>query len=234
MNAGHTDLFTATRSNPKAPFGNVEPLEGVNISSFQSDPTLTKDGLVLFFTSFGQAPGSSRIHYATRPNVNVAFTYVGPAPGLNDSTVSDLSPFLREDGAVLYFSSYRVSAEDSDIYRASWNGVSFDVPIAIEELASPFLEYGPVVTPDDRTIYFVSTRPDSLSQGVGDIWMATREKTDDQFSQPTIVSEVSTAGRDIPSFITRDGCKLYFFVDYTGTANPNGFISQFVAEKPVH
>jgi hypothetical protein len=100
----------------------------------------------------------------------------------------------------------------------------------VSELNTIVQDADAVVTPDDLTIYFDSTRPGGNPQSVGDMWTATRANTQDRFPPPTNVAELNGLSHVIPTFITRDGCKLYFsFEDGT---YPGSLIAAYVAEKP--
>jgi hypothetical protein len=204
------DLYTATRPDPSSAFVGVAPLDGtgINTSDDENDPTVSGDGLTLVFgrSVFGQ---TISLHLATRPSVSMPFTYVGPI--FANSTASYWSPFLRQDGQVLYLSNRTDAGADSNVYRATPNGAGFDPPSPVAEINSSFADQNPVVTPDDLTMYFHSRRPPGNPQGPGRIWVATRTSTNEPFSQPTNVAELNSALDLYPSFVTADGCTLYFF-----------------------
>jgi hypothetical protein len=229
---GNSDLYTAARRTPTSPFGPVAPMggPGINTSAFEIDPTVSGDGLMLIFGRNALPNEVTHLYYATRTTTETSFAYLGLVPNVNDFAATELSPFLREDGQVLYFASTRSPAGDYDIYRAAWNGSSFDTPVPVSELNTSFRDTNPVVTPDDLTIYFNSTRPDGNSQGFADTWTATRASTSDPFSAPTNVVELNLPHQFTPTFVTRDGCSLYFQLnDFT---TPEGFFAAYVAEKP--
>jgi hypothetical protein len=231
---GNTDLYTAERPTPISPFGPVAPMggTGINTTGFEFDPTVSGDGLTLIFGRTPFPDEVTHLHYATRTPSEASFTYVGLVPNVNDFAASDASPFLREDGQVLYFASTRSSAGDSDIYRAAWNGSSFDTPVPVSEINASVQDGNPVVTPDDLTIYFGSARPDGNPQGLGDIWTATRVSTRDPFSAPTNVVELNSPHQGTPTFVTSDGCSLYFQLSDLASPTGGGFVAMYVAEKP--
>jgi hypothetical protein len=227
---GFNDIYTTTRAAEGAPFDTAVTLGGTTISSSDYDtaPTISADGLtILFGWSAGGTP--QHIAYATRTATSLPFSYVGAVPNVNDFSAEDRAPFLREDGQVLYFASSRVAGNDDDMFRATWNGSGFDTPGPLGELNTSFVDDAPVVTLDDLTLFFASTRPDANARGDLDIWRATRPSRSDQFSPPTIVVELNTAYADRPTFITRDGCTLYF--SRTAT-NPDEVHAEYVAHRP--
>lgn len=66
----------------------------------------------------------------------------------------------------------------------------------------------PVVTPDELTLYFGSNRPGGA--GNYDIYQATRPTVADGFGAPIALASLNTASLDAPSWISEDGCELYF------------------------
>jgi WD40-like Beta Propeller Repeat len=226
---GYSDLYTAKRVAPEAPFADITPLEGggINTAAEEFDPSVSGSGLTLVF---GRAqPGGDPVHLqlATRETTATPFTYIGPLVDVNGlDTTYDTTPFLRDDGQVLYFASDRVPENSTDIYRASSNGSTFHKPVEVSELNTSFSERSPVVSPDDLTIYFASDRTDGHALGQQDIWVATRASPSGPFSTPVNVSELNSPLLEVPNFVTHDGCALYF------SSNRDGFLGVYVAERP--
>jgi Tol biopolymer transport system component len=229
---GYHDLYTATRDTPSSPFENVTPLDGhaINTPGEDLDPTVSGDGLTLLWSN-GMAGGDPvHIRYATRAVDSVPFADHGLASTVNDlGHLLDTNPFLREDGRVLYFASNRVTEDSTDIYRAPWSDSSGDAggdpPAPVTELNTSFSEVAPVVTPDDLTIYFGSDRTDGNAQGDYDVWMATRTSVSEPFSAPVDVTELDSPSYDVPTFVTRDGCTLYF------SSTRDGALMAYVATR---
>jgi WD40-like Beta Propeller Repeat len=210
---GGTGMFTATRSAVDAEFTAIGRLPGQGLDApDEQGPTVTGDGLTLAF-SRSYPSGVGTLQYASRADSSAPFDYLGIIPNLSASTGQDQTPFFREDGRVLYFASSRVVAQQDDIYRSDRDGASYEMPAAVTELNSPFSDIGPAVTPDDLTIYFASDRPGPDAQGNRDIYVATRASSSLPFSRPRAVAELNTPGADVPSFVTRDNCTLYFYSD---------------------
>jgi hypothetical protein len=220
-------LYIANRATPDAPFGDVAPIGGsvsnalLNVAS----PTVSGDGLTIMFDMHGQ---TAHLYYGTRSRTSDPFAYAG-ALSVNDPAGNDWSPFLREDGNVLYFGSTRNAGNSEDIYRAEWSGSSFGPVVPIAELNTTFIESSPIVTPDDLTIYFGSSRPPASGHG-RDIWMANRASTSDPFSAPTNVGELNSPDLKDPTYVARGGCTLYFSTNNFSATRETG--AQYVAEKP--
>ncbi len=224
---GGYDLYVASRTGYGAPFGNVMPIPGARINSIYNDldPSISGDGLTLVFGTSKLDSTMARLEYATKPLPTVPFTDRGPALDPTDAVAyNDSTPFLREDGQVLYFSSIRMPETGTDIYRAYQNTSAFGAPEPVNDINSSSSEVYPVVSPTDLTIYFASDRLGG--QGDFDIWVATRDSLLDPFSGPRAVSELNSTTADFPSFVTSDGCTLYF------TSARSGYLAPYFATKP--
>jgi hypothetical protein len=211
--AGFEDIYTATRETPSSPFHNIAPIlgSGINTSDEELDPTVSGNGLTLVFARGRPMTDPVGLYYARRAFTSVPFADVALVPNVNDPNIRYHSfPFLREDGEVLYF-----AAGNADLYWAPREGFGLDAgygtPTPISELnAGGFSRIAPVVTPDGLTIYYASDRPDGGAQGDYDIWMATRASRNDPFSLPENVNALNSPSFDIPTFVSRSGCSLYF------------------------
>jgi hypothetical protein len=78
-------------------------------------------------------------------------------PELSTTAGTEATPALRADGLVIYFSQGS-GLDDRDLYvaRRTSTAEPFGAPEHIVELATPSDEADPWVSPDDRTLYFVS------------------------------------------------------------------------------
>jgi WD40-like Beta Propeller Repeat len=226
---GSSDLYSATRATPGSTLERVSPVAGIGINTAddEDNPTVSGEGLMLIFGRSQGLGNDTHLYYATRGSPSDPFNDMGLVPNVNVLNTVDKFPFLRQDGEALYFSSTRNFSANADVYRAAWNGSTFDTPVGVAELNTPYDDDAPVVAPDDLAIYFTSERPDPSAAGGQDIWMATRASTNEPFSRPTNVTELNSPDSDIPTFITADGCTLYF-------SSTRGRTSQaaWVATKP--
>jgi hypothetical protein len=221
------DLYTASRIDPKSAFSGPVLIPGLSVPGTQQfDPSVSGDGRTLIF-SRGQPSGNSAAHlYSATRELPYPFMDVQPMGTVDDpGTALDESPFLREDGLVLYFASSRVPANSTDIYNAARGDGGFMAPTPVTELNTANSELSPAVTPDDLTIFFASDRTDGRAQGQYDIWMGTRSSTAEMFSSVRDVGEVNSPALELPTFITRDGCTLYF------SSTRDGGLQPYVATK---
>ena len=205
--AGGFDLYQATRSSTSAQFDNVMPIPGVNTAGNERVPRMAANGLSMFaMTATAAAPGL-RISLATRANVTVAFTGLRVVGSVNNAT-NTVDPHLLPSGNVLYLASDL--AGNLDLYRSVKVNGAFSTPTLVSgvTLDTPAVENNPVVTPDELTLFFGSTRPGGT--GDYDIYEARRAAVADGFGAPVELKALNSAGADVPTWISPDGCNLYF------------------------
>jgi Tol biopolymer transport system component len=232
----YVQLYSVRRPTPADPFAYQTILSSMPPNG-EFRPTVSGDGLTLVFELASQYSTARHLYYASRAAVTDSFGDAGPPSCVNSSGIAgfnDFAAFLREDGQVLYFASNRANPGscsdptnlgscDNDIYSCP----AFGSPLPVAELNSSADDEAPVVTPDDLTIYFASTR--SPPAGGVHVWMAKRASTSERFSNPTIVQELNLPGTILlPTFVSRDGCSLYL----EGTLSSSVPWAVYVAQKP--
>jgi Tol biopolymer transport system component len=215
---GAADIYSATRSSIGDTWKGVTPLAGIDTSGGENDPSLSADGLTLYFARGGN------ILRATRATAQDTFGTPATVAELA-SGANDFGPYLIDDGSALYFSSTRASdAGVSQLYFAH--------PIADGGFTAVATVNGQgtggdnrfaAVTADQLVLYFGSTR--SGGQGAHDVWVATRGSTSLPFASPHVVAEVSSVDEDTPDWVSADRCRLYV------TSNRGGTYKLYVATK---
>jgi hypothetical protein len=199
-----------------------------NDSGWDFSPTLPGDGAIIYFESRGNNL-SWRIHQSVWDPAQQAFGSVDLVAGLgaSGSHGSDGGPYTLPSGEALYFHSDRFGM---NLMRAERIGTSFSHVTTVPITFPPGLIFTtacPVVAPDELTIYFVAQ--DSATRT--DIWTATRATKADSFGEAAPVVEVNTdLGNEVPSFISADGCRLYFDrnsnVPFGWTPPGNSFVAE--------
>ncbi|MHC4175229.1 MAG: protein kinase domain-containing protein, partial [Planctomycetota bacterium] len=104
-------------------------------------------------------------------------------PKVNSWTL-DSTPGISADGLSLYFSSVR-SGEWADLWVTTRATVSdlWDPPVILgPTINSPYTDDTPSISADGLTLYFGSYRPGG--HGTMDLWIATREMTEDEWGAP--------------------------------------------------
>jgi Tol biopolymer transport system component len=113
--AGRNDIWVARRTSDNAPFSTPELVEGVNSASADGFPSLSGDGLTLYFET--DRGGQIQIWTATRATKGAPFTGAAPVAAVN-SAGSDGDPEISADGRTLYFTSDRAGKGGYDIWFA--------------------------------------------------------------------------------------------------------------------
>jgi hypothetical protein len=205
--AGGFDIYQATRGSTAEPFGNVMPVQGINTAGDERTPRMTGNGLSMYAMIAASSFPGLHIALATRPNVTVAFSAMRTVANINNAT-NTADPYLLPSGNAMYLASDL--AGNLGLYRSVKVNGAFTTPTPVPgvDLDTPAVENNPVVTPDELTLFFGSTRPGGT--GDFDIYEARRAHVADGFGAPIELKGLDTAGADVPNWISPDGCNLYF------------------------
>ena len=113
---GESDLWTAQRASRSDAFGVPVALSEINTAGDETGPSLSPDGLTLFFVSDDASGlGSEDIWMATRPDANGPFEAPVNVAEVN-SDGSEIDPAISADGRELFFSA--VTSGSREIWRS--------------------------------------------------------------------------------------------------------------------
>ena len=174
--SGGGDLWVTKRVSGFEPWEtpeNLGPL--VNSTSADSEPSISADGLDLYFSS--ERPGGEGdmdLYVTTRPTKNDGWcTPVNLGSVVNSSSL-DMNPCISADGLALFFRSSRPGGYgSSDIYLTTRASTSdrWEEPVnlgpIINNSASQVAHY---VSPDGNTLYLDTGGP---SMGSYDFWQVS-------------------------------------------------------------
>jgi hypothetical protein len=216
------DLYTATRDSPTAPFGNIQSMgTGINVGVDELDPTVDREGRTLIFSRGRDTPGYPYALFGSTRPADVPFAGATALGGPFDMG-NDETPYLTASGN-LYFATSTASLS-FDLEVAPPTGAGYGPSLALlGTVNTGNEELNPVVTSDELTLYYASNRTDGQSMYADQelpayhVWTATRATTNDPFLSPRDLVEVNGAGSNFPTFVTDDGCTLYFSSDRGGT-----------------
>ncbi len=214
-------LFYATRAKRTDAFGALSLLLAAPGAYDDWGIAVSPDGLTGVISS--DRTGQDDMFVVTRPNTLSTFGNPGAASAINSAS-DEQSPRWSPDGKTFYFDSSRGGGNNRDLFRADATGAGFGAPTAITELNTAAIEAGPVLSPDELTIYFLSTRAPTTD---GDIYVATRVSKAAPFGTPKQVPNVNGPALDGPARLSSDGCALYM----SSTRN-GGRFDAFVARRP--
>ena len=202
-------------SNGFAEFGAPERVVIDGLDGDVRGPSITADGLVLYFSA--TVDGVVSIYEATRVSpASAAFGSVEPVSELQ-TTGRDGTPFISRDGQRLYFYSNRQDAADLDLWLAVREPDTgrFAAPLVLSELNSRAYELLPWLSPDELLITFASTRPTRL--GSSDIWYATRTSRDAPFGAPELAASLNSEGNEGRLALSADRLTAFFSSDRDGS-----------------
>lgn len=215
------DLYVASRPTTGTPFGAPVPLAALNTGSDDRSPSVSADGLSLFFHS---SRGTSYdLYVSTRTSTGVSFGAPTPLGASINTSFTETSPAISADGQTLYFD--RDEGTGSRLFRSTLGPTGFQAPTPVSELDTGSA-HSAALTADGRTIFFASDRAGGA--GMIDIWTASRASTQVPFGAIANVAELGTALQEFPDWVSTDGCRLYFTAERSGGA---GGFDIFVADR---
>ncbi|WP_316829326.1 OmpA family protein [Pedobacter aquatilis] len=199
--------------------------KGVNTADAEYFPTLTADGETLIFTR--QVNGNE--DFWTSQFKNNSWNLATPLSSrINTSQYNEGAQTISPDGKYLFFTG--CNRPDGlgrcDIYVSHREGKDWGEPYNIgKPVNSEYWESQPAISPDGRTLYFISNRPGG--SGGYDIWKSTI--TDDAKWGPAINlgPQINTPYDENTPFLHADGKTLYFSSDgWPGFGNKDIFYSR--------
>ena len=159
----------------------------LSAASAQGDPSLSRDGLEMFFSRGTSTAGN--LYVTTRVDVASAWNPPVAVSELNTSS-SELRLTLSSDGTTAFFLSDRSGSFDLWTTTRAGRGMPFAPPtqtgLAAVNSAS-FAEHNPELSGDDLTLYFAPQ--DAAREQT--VQRATRATPGDAFGTPTTLGELA-------------------------------------------
>lgn len=213
-----SDLYVAHRSSLQDEFLSPVALEAQNSAAHEFDPTVSSDGLQLWFSSEG-SDGRRQLYSSIRSSLHVEFSRPGLAVGVNSSgpgASHEGQPYVTAKEEELWFTSTREDSSSWDIWYATKTPAGFAAPVNVRELNSSSEDYLPMLSADRLTVYFSSDRRE---RGKLDIWSSHRSIVTDGFPPPRLVEELNSNMTDYPGWLSADACRIYFTSNRRGDAD---------------
>jgi hypothetical protein len=196
----------------------------INTPAFEGKPSLSADGLELYFVSDRPGalggPGDQDIYVSRRTSVNGSWGPPERVPPPVSSAFLDITPTISLDGLALYFASNRpgpFSPPWPDLWVSRRASVDHPWGEAVNlgpGVNTPFFEGSIDISPDQRTVFFAGVTPDF----VFDIFVSTRSLTDEPFGPRVKLPEpINSDGHDYGPALTPDGHTMFFS---SGIDNP--------------
>ncbi|MCP4261493.1 MAG: hypothetical protein GY774_28925 [Planctomycetes bacterium] len=221
---GQSDIWVTTRQTKDDPWGapvNLGPV--VNSSSQDEHPSISADGLSLYFGSTRSGgSGSHDLWVTTRETKDSPWSKPVNLGSTVNSQYSEWGPTISTDGLSLYFSDYLSPRPGGhgqwDIYVTTRATVSdsWGSPVNLgPAVNSSGIDASPDISLDGLIMFFNSGR----SGGVGgsDIWMTKRITRNTEWETAiNLGSVVNASGFDAQPNISSDGSTLYFSSERPG------------------
>jgi Tol biopolymer transport system component len=213
---GAFDLWVATRATTKDNWSMPVSLGSpVNSSSGENGPSISVDGLSLYFHSLRpDGYGHADIWVTTRETTSDSWGEpVNLGPTVNSSNL-DAVPSISTNALSLYFTSERPGGSGSRDIWVTTRAMKDDpwgepVNLGPPVNSSYYKEAGPRISADDLSLFFVSNRPGGY--GDKDLWVSTRATTKGAWGKPVnLGSTVNSPSLDGAPNISADGLTLFF------------------------
>jgi len=194
----------------------------VNSSSYEYAPSISADGLTLYFSS--DRPSGDSIYdidlwVTSRATTDDEWgTPMNLGPTVN-SSAWDWGSSISADGLSFYFTSLRPGGYgDRDIWVATRETKEDDwgPPVNLgPPVNSSSREVHPSISSDGLMLFFASTRPGGY--GSTDLWVTTRATVTNPWGTPVNLGPTvnSSSNENSPS-ISADGSTLFFMSDRQG------------------
>ncbi len=215
---GAGDIWVTTRATVSDPW--AEPVNlgpEVNGSAWDGEPTISGDGLSLYFGSQRSGGyGMADIWVTTRATISDPWgKAVNLGPTINTAT-DDVELCISADGLSLYIDSFREGGYGStDIWVSKRETLSdpWTEPVNLgPTINTEASESAPSISADGRVLFFSDFfAPRPGGHGGPDIWMATRVSVSDPWGEPVNLGPaINTSEMDLHPSISADGSTLYF------------------------
>ena len=211
---GSADLWVTTRATTSDDWDepvNLGPV--VNSSARDSGPSISADGLSLYFSSNRPgAVGGDDLWVATRETTADdwgAPSNLGPVVNSSDG---DYMSYISVDGLSLYFSSTRsggLGLRDLWMTTRATTDDEWGEPVNLGPTVNTASnERRMWISSDGLMLLFQSDRP--RTSGYVEIYMTTRATTNDDWTEPVKLGPPVSVTSDISPIVSSDGHTLYF------------------------
>ena len=217
LRSGVADLWVTTRATTNDDWGepvNLGPV--VNSSAAEVAPSISADGLELYFCDWGDPRpgglGEADLWVTTRPTKDDEWGEpVNLGPNVNSSAYEG-TPEISADGLELYFESDRPGGYGFDDIYVTTRATTEDdwgTPVNLGPTANGSLwEHCPTISADGLTLFFDIDFP------AGDLMMTRRATKDDDWGEPVNLGH--SASDHWASDISADNSTLFLMSERDG------------------
>lgn len=170
--------------------------------------TIANDNLTAVTSEVRSPATKSDLYLMTRANVSALFTQGAKITALS-SDEGEGTQQLAPTGARLYFDSDRDDPGNRDLFQVDVVNIatpSFGTLTKLTMISSTAADTGPIVSSDQKTIFFSSTR---VTANSGDVYVASRTDISQQFTGATPVTMWNTSDYEAPGALAPNECTIY-------------------------
>lgn len=208
------EVVRATRPDTSSEFSASVRVAELGSAIDDISVALSEDGLVIVLT---RSAATTHLFEATRTTPTGMFSTPVQLT-LFATPADDLSPWLSSDGLRMTFGTRQNGLLDIFETTRTARAAPWAQPVFLSALASPLRDDNPTLSDDGLEIFFSSDRAGS---GTYDVYRATRPSLGAPFSAPARVPELSSAGDDIGTRLSRDGRRMYLNYNSIRTGGQN-------------
>jgi hypothetical protein len=167
---GDYDIYVATRPSRTSPWEGVTRIAELSSpsSDYGAGPGATNTRIVFNSSRSGTAGGED-LYQSNRNNTNMPWGTPARISALS-TPANEYQPHLVDGDRTVYFQSDRAGSDDIYLAVRPTTGMPFMPPMVVTEVSDPVAsDADPWVSPDERTMFFASTRGGNMA-----IWQASR------------------------------------------------------------
>jgi Tol biopolymer transport system component len=184
-----------------------------NSADFDGGPSVSEDGLLMYFISDRKVSRGGDIWMATRSSTAEPFGRAVNLGAQVNSSSNEGAPSISADGLELFFDR----SPDGRIFVATRLRTSdpFGLPQVVDLGRSQCCDSFPDISGNGLELYFCSDRPGGA--GGDDVWVARRTTRSSPFGAPVNVgASVNSGANDCQPSLSKDGSTLYIGSDRAG------------------
>jgi hypothetical protein len=224
VNGDISDLLIASRASRNEPFGAPRLLDELNRNGADYSPTMTPDGLLLFYVELTQTtPQSMELYIATRPTPSARF---GNRRAFTEANTTDdeFNPFISANGNELWFTRDGASLGSTRLERAV-RDPDTNVFKASTTMTDPQGMTGRFSFSKDMLTVYTNVLAQPGTENY-DLSSAHRETLTSKFGPfEALPGAVNSGTGEGAPWISEDECRIYF------ASGRNGNQDIFVAER---
>lgn len=232
--SGELDLWVAARTTTSDPWQrpvNLGPT--INSRDGEASPSISTDGLELYFDSSSRRPGGqgdADLWVTKRATRSAPWRPPENLGAVVNSPHGDGTPQLSRDSRTLYFSSWRPNGlGNRDLWATTRRSPTepWQPPTNLGQAVNgPDHEWCAAPSPDGLALIFQSNRPGGL--GGDDLYATTRDTPTSPWRTPVHLRSLNTPDEDAKAHFSADGALLYFM-----STRPGGYGFFDIWEVPV-